>query len=384
MQAVGGGTTGGVTTTPVYEGGIVDLDPADAAELDAAACAGWKAEPEPENSILMLVVDTSGSMDVAPAGQSETKWQTTEVALSRAIDNLPATTALGILFYPGRDRVSESSTPRDPSTCVDFDQALPIALLGPQGSRERANIQSALESIRPRGGTPTHDAYDYALEQLKNTQLFGAKNMLLITDGQPTFSQNCVGSGLVSEPVDEAPIVEAVRTARQSDRIRTFVIGSPGSEQSWTGNDSTAKSEDTRPWLSQAARAGDSAREPCSDTGEPYCHFDMSVEPSFADGLSSALAVVSDSIISCSYGLPVPPAGESLDPNAVNVVLTTGSGDTKLVLRDDGSDCSEGWRYADDGGVELCPLSCDRVMNDPNARLQLMFGCATNSDEIPK
>jgi hypothetical protein len=356
----------------------VPLDPEEVASLDAEACAGWKAEPEPDNAILMLVVDTSGSMDVAPdGGNGPTKWDTTESALQSAIEGLPATTGVGVLFYPGRGRVSESNDPRDPSVCVNFDETLPLRLLGNPGSDVRADIDGALSRISPQGGTPTHDAYDFALAQLMATDLYGSKHMLLITDGQPTFSQNCVGSGLVSEPVEEQPIVSAVEQARQGEEVRTFVIGSPGSELSWTGNDGDQQGEDTRPWLSRAAEVGGTEKTSCSHSGEPYCHFDMSVEPNFEQGLKNALASITGSIVSCGYDLPTPPSGETLDPNAVNVVLTTSGGENLLVLRDDGASCSEGWRFTDSGGVELCEASCQRVQSDAGARLQLLFGCAT-------
>jgi hypothetical protein len=66
----------------------------------------------------------------------------------------------------------------------------------------------------------------------------------------------------------------------------------------------------------------------------------------------------------------------------VNVVITGGDGQNQLVLRDDGTDCSEGWQYVDGGDrVELCEDSCNRVLNDPQARLQLFFGCATLDDK---
>jgi hypothetical protein len=244
---------------------------------------------------------------------------------------------------------------------------------------QRADIDDSLRAISPRGGTPTHDAYDFALQHLQESTFAGAKNMVLITDGQPTFSQNCVGSGLVSEPVEEQPIVDAVQAAYQGDGIRTFVIGSPGSEMSWTSTNEPG--EDTRPWLSTAAEVGGTSPGNCSHSGEPYCHFDMSVEPDFASGLSSALAAISGSVISCSYALPAPPPGQSLSADAVNVVITTGGGQNQLVLRDDGTSCTEGWQYVDGGSrVELCETSCNRVLDDPQATLQLFFGCATLDD----
>ena len=92
--------------------------------------------------------------------------------------------------------------------------------------------------------------------------------MLLITDGQPTFSREL--HRLWSQRIPPAPgphhrqhIGEALTT----NKIKTFIIGSPGSEQVFVvdgGNDA-------RPWLSEAATAGGTAEfQPnCTDTGIP-------------------------------------------------------------------------------------------------------------------
>jgi hypothetical protein len=361
-----------------YEGGTMPLPDGGLNALRDASCAGWSAAGEPLPSVIMLVVDISGSMNADdPTGSGMSKWEVTEPALRDAIATLPATTAVGILFYPNQT-TSESNLARDPSECVREDAMIPIAQLGAAGSLQRDRIDDSLASTSPiNSGTPTHDAYQLALEQLEATTLAGNKYMLLITDGQPTFLQGCIGSGLVTEPVDEQPIVDAIAAAN-GDGIKTFVIGSPGSEEN------QATLADARPWLSQAAEAGGTAPAGCSSTGPTnYCHFDMTVEDDFGDGLARALGAIAGQIVSCDYLLPAPPPDQTLDPDRVNVVYTPGVGDPLLVLRSSAADCTAGWRYSADGTrIVLCSDTCDTALADPDARLELMFGCATETGPI--
>ena len=69
-------------------------------ELRDAACAGWASEPELLPAVLMLVVDVSGSMESQAPGGGGSKWAITRDALSEAMNALPASTAVGIIYYP--------------------------------------------------------------------------------------------------------------------------------------------------------------------------------------------------------------------------------------------------------------------------------------------
>lgn len=343
-------------------------------ELRDASCAGWHAEPENQPVVLQFVVDNSGSMDhTAPNTGGQTKWAITREALRDAIAGLPASTSVGVLYYPNRG-TSASDEPRAVSACVNTDENVPVGLLGDMSSAQREQINDSLDDADPNsnGGTPTHDAYKLAFQELGESTAVGTRYMLLITDGQPTFLENCVGSGRTSEPVDEQPIIDEIAAARASaSGIRTFIIGSPGSES----NVSTG--EDVRPWLSEAARAGGTEADGCDDSGPNFCHFDMSQAPDFAAALRGALAEIAGAIISCTYDLPVPPAGQTLDPANVNVVYTPSDSEPVLIPRDDSDACDYGWQYADGSQqqVVLCESACQTVQQDARAGLELLFGC---------
>jgi hypothetical protein len=327
--------------------------------------------------VLELVVDVSGSMGrEAPGGGNRTKWDVTQEALSNAIDELGAQTAVGVLYYPNKG-TSASDSPRDVTECVNTDTMVAIDVLGAPNSQVRDRLQQSLLDASPGGGTPTHDAYQYAL--VNGMQVYNSsasKFMLLITDGQPTFLQSCVGTGNVDDPVAEQPIVDAVSAAFQGG-IRTFVIGSPGSEE----NVSTGA--DARPWLSRAAKAGGTDVPGCTDDGPNFCHLDMTQEPDFAAALEEGLGQIAGQINTCTYVVPAPPPGQEIDMSKVNLIVTAG-GESQLVLPDDMGDCSEGWQVNGDGQIVLCEGTCQRVQQDGSASVRLLFGCAAGVVPIPK
>ncbi len=371
-----GGSGGSKLGPGEHDGGTVDLTPEQVEAIEGGACAGWSTEGEALPAVLMLVVDVSGSMESNAPGSNRSKWEITHDALSSAIDRLGAETAVGVLYYPNQG-TSESNGPTNIDQCVNIDELVPIEPLGPQGSPARDAMQQSLDDANTGGGTPTHDAYQYALENgMQAYQSSAERFMLLITDGQPTFLQGCDGTGMVSDPVDEQPIVAAIAAAAQ-DGIRTFVIGSPGSES----NESTG--DDARPWLSQAAEAGQTAAANCSHMGSPYCHMDMTEEPDFAEALAAGLGAIVGQISSCTYVIPPPPNGQEIDLAKVNLIVTAG-GESQLVKPDDMGSCTEGWQFNADNQIVLCDATCERVQADGGASVKLLFGCASGEIEVPK
>jgi hypothetical protein len=347
--------------------------PPDLGALRRAACSRWTADSTPDPALLMLVVDVSGSMtfpDPTSNGMIS-KWGVERPILSSTLDDFPSTLGVGVLFYPNKPTPANTMM-RPASTCINVNAMIPVAYLGTKGSQQRYTIQRSLASTEPntQQGTPTLDAYLVALQQLGSTTLGGSRQILLITDGQPTFAEGCVGTGTLDVPVDETPIIQAVSQAKRAG-IRTFVIGSPGSEQG------AITGVDARPWLSRAAEAGGTARPGCSDSGPRYCHFDMVDEPNFGAGLTAALDDIGGSLVSCDVPIPSPPMNERFDPNQVNVVLTTRTAES-LLSRDDTARCADGWQYSQDRRhITLCTNTCNLVRSDPGAKLEVLVGCAS-------
>jgi hypothetical protein len=257
-------------------------------------------------------------------------------------------------FYPNTDL---------DAPCFVEQMALPIATLGEPGSAQRQQLLSVLDGVTPLGGTPTHSAYRFGVAQLAVAAQPGNRFLVLITDGVPTFTLECAGDGYVQ--VDSSPIIEEAARAHV-EGIRTFVIGSPGSEPARTA-------------LSRIATAGGTAPAACSEQGPSYCHFDMTTEPDLATGLAAALASIVDQVLSCEYPVPAPPQGQTLDPARVNVVYTAAEGGSETIPRDPSSTaCTTGWQYAGGGErVVLCSDTCERVKHDAGGRIELQFGCET-------
>jgi len=369
----GDGSIGGIN----YVGGEAQLTSDQVTALKSAACAGWAHEGENVPALLDFVVDVSGSMGLtAPTTGNQSKWAITKAALTTALDGLPGTTAVGMIFFPNEStqvNTTKALLDTQVSQCVKTSAMIPIGLLGAAGSAQRAALASGIAAAQAAGGTPTDDAYEYELKNnMNNSQLPGQRFMVLITDGQPTFLKGCFGTGQTSNPVDYTPVVNAITGAWTNSGVKTFIIGSPGSEaQASTGADG-------RGWLSHAAQVGQTPLTPtCSDSGPNYCHFDMSQVPDFAAGFSDALGQIAGQIVSCSYGMPTPPTGQTLDPSKINVVLTTGVPEYLLIQRATSSTCTTGWYLDANNNVVLCSDTCKKAKADTKSSLDLLFGCAT-------
>jgi hypothetical protein len=329
------------------ETGTDGLDPSE-------VCAGQEAGTELAPSIIELLVDTSQSMDEQAPGSRRSKWVETRQVMLEGIDLMPATTSMGVVFYPD---VAVGASP-----CFDSQADVAIDSLGGTTSTQRTEIRDAFAKESPRGSTPTHDAYKYALQQLAASSKQGQRFLVLITDGTPTYALGCQGSGQQQDPADPTPLIPEAASALGRG-IKTFVIGSPGSEGA-------------RRSLSQMAEAGGSAKPGCSHNGPNYCHFDMTQQPDFTVALRDALGSISGLALSCAYDIPPPPRGSTLDPAKVNVLFTPEDGDRELLLQSSGG-CSDGWQYSPNGKqIQLCGDTCDRVKSS-SGQVSLQFGCST-------
>jgi hypothetical protein len=379
LDASNTGTPAGTPPAQTTPDGLQTLSSETATALtnSAMTCARWSAEAQGQPSVLEFVVDVSGSMTETSASTGrDTKWEVTREALRAAIHQLPASVAAGLSFYPNM-LSQDSSTPRPVEDCVNTSDNVPIAALT---AAQRTAMEDALDQVRPRvwGATPTHDAYNVALSELRAAQLPGSRYVAIITDGQPTQAENCIGTVDMCNPQPTAPIVQAIGDAWTQEGNATFVVGSPGSEAN------VCTGADVRFWLSQAARVGGTGTLGCTDQGPAYCHFDISGAPDFAQALSGALTSIAGSVVSCNYDVPLPPPGETLDPSKVNMIYTEGAGTPWLVLPNTSAECDRGWHYTSPANtaIEVCSITCDLIKRDPGARVDLVFGCVTGSVSV--
>jgi hypothetical protein len=104
------------------------------------------------------------------------------------------------------------------------------------------------------------------------------------------------------------------------------------------------------------------------------------------DPVFEALAgsVIGHSKLSCSWDIPAPPAGETLDPTEVNMRLTDPNGDEHFIGHVAGaSDCGKvehGWYYdkpVNPQTVLVCPQTCAWIQGLAAATMDVLFGCET-------
>jgi hypothetical protein len=349
--SLGGGTGGAGTVTPI---------------TPDAACATGSGAADAIPAVVEMVIDISGSMLESPVAgmrrpaRNMTKWAITAAALKDAVTKLPASIAVGVNFFPNNPQRG---------SCINNHIDLPIALLGAANSPQRRAFNTAIDGARPADGTPTHDAFKFGAETVAASKLAGRKFVLLITDGKPTYSLMCMGDGMTG--VDAKPLIDAVGAAfTGTPPISTFVIGSPGSE-------------DARGDLSQMATKGGTAKAGCSDAGPAYCHLDMTTATDFGTALSAGLADIAGQIGTCEFTVPNPPAGKNLDPTHVNVLYTHGDGKQTSVPQDATGMCMSGWQYDNPTSptkITLCGTDCDAVKADQGAKIDVLFGCLTQTN----
>jgi len=95
-----------------------------------------------------------------------------------------------------------------------------------------------------------------------------------------------------------------------------------------------------------------------------------------------AMAVTTGLALPCTYDLPAPPNGETLDPNQVNFVYTP-SGGTAMTIPNvgDASSCTgNGWYYDNvttPTEIIVCPATCTTLKNDGTGAVSVEFGCST-------
>ena len=101
----------------------------------------------------------------------------------------------------------------------------------------------------------------------------------------------------------------------------------------------------------------------------------------------AALDQIRGSALSCSYKIPVPSGGGTLDYSKVNVQVTVNGNTQTIYYAADESQCDPskgGWHYDQDpakGGtptsIVLCKSTCDSLQNTTGAEMNIQLGCKT-------
>lgn len=338
-----------------------------AGSVDAtSACATSSAEGEPIPVDLYFMVDITGSMNCpvpdggimcdtpnGPPASGESRWTVVSAALKSFVaDPANQTLGVGMRFFP----VGGNGGPGGGNTCSANSYATPNVEIGPL-SMTSQRLTTAINMQDPGGTTPTVPSLTAAITHATAWAKANPTHRVAVvyaTDGQPN------GCG-ASNTVENAAAV-ALKAALGTPPIPTYVLG-------------------VGPNLKNL--------NSIAENGGTKAAFLVDTAGNAASQLSAALATIRNtSALDCTYTVPAPPKGQTLEPGKVNITFTNGSGTVTTLLQDPpgtACDTGSGWQYSADGKqINLCGKACNDVKADKNGKIQVLFGCSTQVGSPPK
>jgi hypothetical protein len=276
--------------------------------------------------------DRSGSM------KDDNKWGASSEAMkSFFADGSVSGLEASLQFFPQYEGDNLSCDTQPYQAPLVTMQPIPATAFG-----------GAIDGTKLLETTPTLPALNGAIAYAKEVQANGKKAaVVLITDGEPNHCDSDITS--VSKAAQDSAAA-----------IKTYVIG--------VGDNLTN--------LNAIAAAGGTTSAIIVSTSNPG---------NIAGDLKKALGFIAAAAMTCDYSIPVPPNGQTIDPAKVNVRRTPSSG-TGTTLTYNAQCTGEGWHYDNANNpsrILLCPSTCDGVMKDPGAKIEVFFGCAVKGG-IPK
>jgi hypothetical protein len=321
-------------------------------EGDFASCATGQAAGSLTPVAMYVMFDNSLSME------QNNKWpQATEAMTAFFQDPESAGLKIALRFFgnnptPGCD--GEACSNDTVSACGDpqVDLGSPTAASAPEDAHE-AELVEAVERANPDfGGTPMYAALAGSLQWAtahKGANPNEETVVLFLTDGVPQY-QDC------TEDIQE---IAALASDGLDQGVRTYAIGLEGSQEDQM--DSIAEAGGTGQGI--FIGAGDASAQ-----------------------LLEALRAIRGQVASCDVRVPEA-NNDNVDPQKVNVTVTLdGQGVTLGQVADEGACGDDGaWYYApgDTSRILLCPASCEAVQDDPESRIDIVFGCETSNVPVP-
>jgi hypothetical protein len=318
----------------------------------ASACVSEVASAELAPTNLVVIYDKSGSMgDAATGFDPALKWLPVSTGMKEFFaDPYSKTLRASLQFFPLNDDTVAS-------TCAYAYGTPSVALT----SAADPALTQAIDATKPSGGTPTLPALQGAIAYAKQIAMGrpGDKTaVVLVTDGEPGFwdaAQSAFVPGCVDNDVAHA--ASAAKTAFEvGPPVSTYVVGVGPKLDS----------------LNAIASAGGTHAAVIVDTTDP-----TKTKTQIVD----ALAAIRKSEVSCDFSIPPSPAGQELDPFAVNVVLAQDDGTEKVLGYSKACEGSDGWRYDDVAHptrILLCSNACTAARASSLGKVSVAYGCKTH------
>lgn len=325
-----------------------------------SACVSEVASATLAPTNLVFMFDRSGSMgDPNQGGDPSKKWLPLTAGMKDFFaDGYSSTLRASLQFFPEGDLPSATDTEAD-----DIAQECTYAYATPKVALTVASdpaIVSAIDATMPSGGTPTVPALSGAVTYAKQVAAERPNDktaVVLVTDGMPGyFTQGAFQPGCSENDVPTAASV--AKSALEESKLATYVIGVGSRLDN----------------LDAIAVAGGTSKAIMVDTSDPA---------KVKNDLVAALAAIRRREGSCDFSVPPPPAGQELDPMAVNVVLTQTDGSERVLGYSKECGSADGWRYDDPAKptrVLLCQSACDAARSSSLGKVSLAFGCKTRID----
>jgi hypothetical protein len=341
------------------------------------ACAQTSTAAHKEASNVLFVIDRSGSMQIKLSGGG-TRWTETKRGLVDFMAQLPGDTRAGAIMFPQGDQPitccgidptlndvkCACSTGQLPGTTARCDaQTYQIGVgIGPLDGAKRTAIEAYVSSSDPEfyWGTPLAPSLRGSIDRLRGANVDGIKSVVLLTDGYPTSCDT------TADPTanDKQRVVDAAAGGLLGGTapIRTFVMGVMDGTKG-------ARAD----VLSAVASAGGTGRTAgCELTNT--CHYEINAS-TFAQDMSKALEAISLQAFDCTFTLPPPAGGTSLDKDMVNVEVYGANGQ-RVVPRD--TTHQDGWDFLPgEKQVQLYGAACKSLQGDAKARVEIVVGCTT-------
>jgi hypothetical protein len=410
-SAGGAGGTGGAgststTSTSSSMGGAGPTTTSTGTGGDMS-CAKFTAEAKQAPAAMMFALDRSASMS------TNGKFQAAQQAIAAVLD-APSfdTMSLGLMAFPssyvGAPPCLQGLIPKVACGFPGLPQ-IALDLAGTNKANDPTGVRHAVyqwlvdpkngpETADPSDASPIYDTLLGGYQALSNYANVDKRVLLLLTDGgfSCTSLSNRPGysDGLCNDWEYPATVNTLIKKWHDdpSTPTSTFIIGVPGSDS--TGGNQGAYA--TAPYhmklaLSTYAVSGSPETiDPACDSGLAFaqnapdpakpCHFDLTGGQFNKTALESAIAAIRGKALGCTYQLPDPPPGQTIDPSLVNVDVTLMGKTTTIPKRSNPNDtCAmDGcWDYDAKQQVILIGKTCGDVSSATDGKVDIRVGCST-------